>query len=36
MLVALVTCGCEWRVACDCEWRVVWACEWGVAGCLWL
>ena len=36
MLVALVTYGCEWRVACGCELRVACACEWGVAGCLWL
>ena len=36
MLVALMTCGCEWRVACGCELRVSCACEWGVAGCLWL
>ena len=36
MLLALMTCGCEWRVACGCELRVSCACEWGVAGCLWL
>ena len=36
MLVALMTCGCEWRVACGCELRVSCACEWGMAGCLWL
>ena len=36
MLVALMICGCEWRVACGCELRVSCACEWGVAGCLWL